>query len=129
MTTINIPACGWKIGTCGWLAAGLRDGSVTIKPGETKAGTPGLWLRWGDGKSGCLAIFNEYGMSQRDFPRAKSFCVYDGFLAGSEFAGDCPLTPAARDFLRTAAEEWCEAANHARTEDACTDEMPHLIVA
>ena len=121
-TTVSIPNTGYKTGTCGWLAKGLADGSIKIAPGTTKGGKGGLWLH-ADGKQGCLAIFNEYDLDPDSFSDAHSFAV-----VASDFCGSFPLTDSASEYLRCAAEEWCEAANAARENDVPAD-MPRLVVS
>lgn len=116
-TTVTIPACGWSVGTCGWLAAGLADGSITISAGTSKSGKGGLWLHWANGQQqGCLAIWDEYDLGPRTYEGGNKFDVYHGdFEVG--FAGACPLTPAARQFLVDAASAWCDEANARREAD------------
>ena len=119
MTTISIPNTGYKVGTCGWLAKGLADGSVNIQPGTTKAGKGGLWLH-AEGKQGCLAIFNEYDLSEMELRGANQFCV-----VSQDFCGSFPLTDSAEEYLRAAAQDWCDAANELRENDV--PDMPRLV--
>ena len=119
MTTISIPSTGYKIGTCGWLAKGLASGSIKIQPGTTKTGKGGLWLH-ADGKQGCLAIFNEYDLTEMEFCGANQFCV-----VSEDFCGSFPLTDSADKYLREAAQNWCDAANELREDDV--PDMPRLV--
>jgi hypothetical protein len=122
MINISIPNTGYKTGTCGWLAAGLANGSIKIQPGVTKTGKGGLWIHF-DGKQGCLAIFNQYNLTNDEFLGAESFHIPD-----EDFAGAFPLTKAAEEYLRCAAQEWCDAANSERENDTAS-EMPRLVIA
>jgi len=120
-TQISIPNTGFKVGTCGWLAKGLADGTIRIEPGTTKTGKGGLWLHAGS-EQGCLAIFNEFDLDEFYTPHPNRFAV-----AEEGFAGDFPLTESAKDYLRAAASEWCDAANELRESDGKT-EMPRLTI-
>jgi hypothetical protein len=124
--TFSVPACGWNVGTCGWLASGLTDGSISIKPGTTSGGRPGLWVYWGGDKQGCLAIWNEFGLTEEECRGADRFALYHG-AGGLGFAGGLPLTPAAERVLRTMAQLWCEEANDRRLNDICSG-MPVIEV-
>ena len=121
MANFSIPNTGYTIGTCGWLAKGLADGTITIRPGTTKGGKGGLWLHCGE-QQGCLAIFNEFDLTQEDYRDADRFCVVD-----EDFAGRFPLTNACENYLRDAAEDWCDAANGLRENDS-PEKMPTLSV-
>lgn len=122
MTTISIPNTGYTTGTCGWLAKGLQDGTIEIKPGTSKSGKGGLWL-WYGAKGHCLAIFNEYDLSDDVYPNAEQFAVI-----AEGFCGEIPLTPAAEQYLRAAAQEWCDVANESRDSDAVNSDMPRLVI-
>ncbi len=116
----SIPNTGYKDGTCGWLASGLSDGSITIRPGTTKGGAGGLWIKSPIGE-GCLAIFNEFDLTDdllRDCNR------FDVVTLG--FAGDLPLTKAASQYLREIAQQWCDAANELREE--APEKMPTFAI-
>ena len=119
-TTITVPACGWKMGTCGWLAAGLADGSIRVAPGTTRKGGGGLWIYWTQKDAehqGCLAIWNEFNLTDSECSGAESFAP-----PCNDFAGTCPLTPAAERFLLQLTRDWCDEANTRRANDEA--EMP-----
>lgn len=121
MTTIQIPANGWKVGTCGWLASGLSDGTITISPGTSKSGKGGLWIKTPAG-SDCLAIFNQWDANDS---RYQKFVILND---ESGFCSDVPLTEAARNYVEEIASDWCEAANSERDEDDASV-LPKLVVA
>jgi hypothetical protein len=70
-----------------------------------------------------MALWNEYDLLESEYSRALAFSV-----VGEDFAGTCPLTPAAHSYLMQAVQEWCEVANRHREEDVAIA-MPRLIVA
>ena len=115
-TTLTVPASGGTVGTCGWRAAGLADGTIRVAPGASRDGSGGLWLHGGGDKQGCLAIWNEYGLTDNECGGAEAFAPYCGDY-GTGFAGSCPLTPAAERFLLTLARDWCDEANTRRAND------------
>lgn len=121
MTTIQIPANGWKIGTCGWLANGLADGTITVSPGTSKSGKGGLWITTPVG-SDCLAIFNQWDANDAKY---QNFAVLDDEYG---FCSDIALTDAAREYLLDVAKEWCESANSERDEDDASV-LPKLVIA
>ena len=120
MTILSIPNTGYKVGTCGWLAKGLQDGSIKIQPGTSKSGKGGLWL-YADGKQDCLAIFNEFDMSDFGLSGQQKFMV-----VCQEFCSRFPLTRAAEEYLISAAQEWCDQANELRENDRC--KMPKIAI-
>ena len=112
----SIPNIGLKIGTCGWLAAGLSDGSITIKPGKTSKGKPGLWINAKNIGDELLAIWNPYDLTNADVPNSLSFqnAVGDDFF---NFGKNIPLTDAAQSYLSAIAGEWCDKQNELRSAD------------
>ncbi len=117
----SIPKTGYKVGTCGWLASGLADGSIRIAPGTTKSGKGGLWIHTPLG-SECLAIFNEFGLSEDEFRGANRFSV-----VAQEFCDSLPLTESATKYLQAIASDWCEVANSDREADG-VDSLPKFAI-
>lgn len=73
---IKIKKIGYKLGTVGWLAAGIADGSIKIHEGKSKnGGKHGLWIKYGEDKSIILAIFNPYNLSSREYGDAYQYEV------------------------------------------------------
>lgn len=122
MTTFSIPNTGYKTGTCGWLATGLADGSITIYPATSKSGKGGLWIKTPIGNE-CLAIFNEFDLTEEQMCRARRFGVIT-----QGFCDTLPLTEAASKYLWEVAKQWCDAANALRENDV-PEKMPTLVIA
>jgi hypothetical protein len=83
---IKIKKIGYKVGTVGWLATGIADGSIKIHEGISKEkGKHGLWLKWkkignavgtdekNHEQSMVLSIFNPYDLSLVDFADAHRY--------------------------------------------------------
>lgn len=73
---IKIKRIGHKVGTVGWLAAGISDGTIRISEGYTKSNMQdgkeyghkhGLWIHWGDKDQMCLALQNAYGLTPDEY--------------------------------------------------------------
>ena len=115
---INIKRIGYKIGTVGWLAAGLQSGAITITESTLKSnGNHGLWLKATiDGKplSQYLAAYDRYGVGD-ELPGARTY----------ETAAQCSgpddreaiWTDAAWHTLMAIAGDWCEMCNAERDAD------------
>jgi len=108
---INIVKKGHNVGTIGWLAKGLDDGSLALNEDTLKSnGHHGLWLD-GPGLSQFLAAFNQLGLDGNDFVH---------------YAIACDLTDrqtlwtnAAWGVLMDIAQQWCDQCNEAiENEDA-----------
>ena len=121
MTNFSIPNTGYKVGTCGWLAAGLAAGTITIYPATSKSGKGGLWLKTPVG-SECLAIFNEYDLTEEQMCNARRFGV-----VSMGFCDSLPLTAAASRYLHEVAKQWSDAANEFRENDA-PETMPTVVI-
>lgn len=141
---INLPKIGTNFGTCGWLKAGLEDGTIRLHVGTAKNHKTdsiprnGLWLKIKkpllntgnaaddfnrDGSprewTQPLAIFNLYELSPRDIWSAYTYTVItdqNGEL--EDFIG---CTPACWSRLREIAEKWAIEAMASRENDNCSE--------
>lgn len=112
---IRIPNLGERVGCCGWLAKGLADGSITIKPGKnTSRSAPGLWIHFGD-RQQVLALFNPYGLSDHECANSERCFTTDQAPGVLECCHS--FTHAAWDFLMDIAQQWCDAQNETFVKD------------
>jgi len=115
---IKIKKCGYKVGTVGWLATGIADGSIRINEGTTKTGGKhGLWLKYGTDKSMVLAIFNPYDLSLTDYADAHRYEVApregDIWCLGDEIG----CTDACWETITEIAQAWVEHVTAEREKD------------
>lgn len=111
---ISIKRIGYKVGTVGWLAAGLQSGAITITEGTMQGnGNHGLWLKCASLKlSQFLAAFDEYGVGD-ELPSAATYAPADDLPGNRK-----PIfTDAAWDVLQQIAADWCEMCNAERETD------------
>lgn len=116
---IEVKAIGTARGTVGWLAKGLKDGSLIIREGSMKStGNHGLWLKdkmegidgkKHDGKlSQFLAAFNPYGLDHRyDGPE------YSRYSTADDEDREGLWSDAAWESLMVIARQWCDQMNTA----------------
>jgi len=124
---ITIKRCGYKVGSVGWLAAGIAGGSIKIHDGITKSQIingrefgekHGLWIKWGEKKSMCLALFNPYSLSLSEFEGAHKYQIVarDGDPAWS--CGDeIGCTEACWESLLEIAQAWIDHITEERGKD------------
>jgi len=116
---IKIKKIGYKIGTVGWLAAGIADGSIKIGEAVSKSKKHALYLE-ADGKSSCIAIYNPYDLANSELADSEEYKPLDMDWNESD-PGSCrcvlPLTEACKDTIREIAEAWCEVKNAERAQD------------
>lgn len=116
---ISVKSIGYKVGTSGWLASGLRDGSITIQERARKLdGRPMLVLLSGENRV-VLARWNPYGLDNGTLDESETYQVLHVGSADDPGAmtDTIGLTPAAAAALRTAAQGWCDQINGARASD------------
>ena len=126
---IKIKKIGYKVGTVGWLAKGIEDGSIKIVEGITKLDNKhGLWMKHSpketNGKkvyeSMILAVFNPYDLSPRDFDGAHSFVIApqegDMWCPGD----DIGCTNACWDTITEITQAWIDHVTEERANDKKT---------
>jgi hypothetical protein len=125
---IKIKKVGNEIGTVGWLAAGIADGSIKITEGRTKSqivnniecgAKHGLWLYWGDGKQMlCLALQNAYGLTPDDFADCYKYEIIekngDPVWSHGDMIG---CTEACWDTIIEIAQGWIDHTTEQREKD------------
>lgn len=124
---IKIKKIGYKVGTVGWFAKGIADGSIKIHESTSKtSGKHGLWMKYGgqegiDGKihhqSMILAIFNPYDLSLVDFANAHRYEVAprngDIWCLGDEIG----CTDACWETITEIAQAWVDHVTAEREKD------------
>jgi hypothetical protein len=127
---IKIKKCGYKVGTVGWLAAGIADGSIKIREGTTKtSGKHGLWMKretvgnavGTDEKihqqNMVLAIFNPYDLSLNNYADAHKYVVTpregDIWCVGDEIG----CTNACWETITEIAQAWVDHVTAEREKD------------
>lgn len=109
---IKIIKNGYKVGTVGWLAKGLEDGTLTLKEGTMRNGNHhALWLKGPDDLSQFLAAHNQYGAQATD-----NVPGWDKYMPEIEPL-DGIFTPACRAALISISEQWCADCNDDRDND------------
>jgi len=124
---IKIKKIGYKVGTVGWLAAGIADGSIKIHESTSKNnGKHGLWMQYNpqegiDGKihykSMILAIFNPYDLSLVEFTDAHRYEVAprdgDQWCLGDQIG----TTNACWETITEIAQAWVDHVTTEREKD------------
>jgi len=124
---IKIKQLGTEIGTVGWLAKGLADGSLGVHQGRTKDGSPGLWFDYpgeaGKRASFILALRDPYGLQDTQYAQEQPIIlaprVHDGCWGGDPIG----CTDACWRSLMEIAEKWIAH----QVEKAATDPAPKSI--
>ena len=115
---ITIKKIGYKVGTVGWLAAGLQSGAVAISEGTLRDnGHHGLWLETTINDkpfSQFLAAYDQYSVGDRE-PSLRDYRP-----VGDEYRGTI-WTNAAWTTLEAIAQDWCIACNEERAADEPRD--------
>ena len=112
---ISIKKIGEANGTIGWLAAGLESGELELIEAHAKdGGNHGLWLK-GQNFNECLAIFNEYNLSEAEYADALKYSSL------SKERRHLSATPACWRVLLDIAEQWCEAVNAASENETAPE--------
>ncbi|MFA4871309.1 MAG: hypothetical protein WC623_24130 [Pedobacter sp.] len=115
---ITVKRIGYNIGTVGWLAQGLEDGSITIFEGVTQQSKHhGLWIESKASKD-ILAVFNQYGLTAGEYENADQYCLYDYAEKGGR---ENLYTPACWETLENIAQQWCDGCNAERERDTSTE--------
>lgn len=113
---ITIKKIGKANGTVGWLAAGLAAGSLRLEEGHAKnGGNHGLWLK-GESISQCLAIFNQYDLTEAEYAEAMCYAPIEAEQR------HLVCTPACWFALHAIAEQWCDTCN----ADAAAEPVPDI---
>lgn len=118
---INIKKIGFIIGTSGWLAKGLADGSITISEGVTKNDkNHGLWAHYLIGEKKeyeCLALFATDWASSGQVEEKKYMTARKIESQMLSDGHSTIWTNAAWDALMALAYEWTLAAQVVRDAD------------
>lgn len=116
---IRVKKIGYKVGTVGWLAAGIADGSIKIKEAISKSKKHALYLESGD-QSSCIAIYNPYDLANAELADSEEYKAMDMDWNGCD-PGTCrctfPLTEACKETIHEIAEAWCAVKNSEREQD------------
>jgi hypothetical protein len=116
---IKIKKIGYKVGTVGWFAAGIADGSIKIREAVSKSKKHALYLE-AEEKSWCIAIYNPYGCFNSELADSEEYKALDMDWNGAD-PGTCdcslPLTEACKETIHEIAEAWCEVKNAERAQD------------
>jgi hypothetical protein len=125
---IKIKRIGYKVGTVGWLAAGLQDGSILITEGTLKSnGNHGLWLKvsGNNSVSQFLASFDRFGVGD-ELHDAAQYQTADE--CNDHADREAIWTDAAWDTLMAIAADWCEMCNSEREADKpATLKIVHVV--
>lgn len=124
---IKIKKIGHKVGTVGWLAAGILDGSIKISEGHTKSNIQngrefgmkhGLWMHWGEKDQMCLALQNAYGLTPDECDDCYKYSVIerngDPIWSHGDMIG---CTDACWDVIIEIAEAWVAHTWEEREKD------------
>jgi hypothetical protein len=116
---IRIKKIGYKVGTVGWLAAGIADGSIKIREAVSKSAKHALYLEAGD-QSSCIAIYNPYDLANSELADSEEYKALDMDWSAAD-PGSCrctlPLTEACKATIHEIAEAWCDVKNAERAQD------------
>jgi len=115
--TINIKQIGSHPGTVGWLGTQIDQGNIVISEGLTTKGVLALWVEW-MGHIMCLASYNN-GMYDGMNAGYQPMTIQDYDEHGLPWVSEdsIGLTDAARQTLRTIAQQWCDVRNSERDSD------------
>jgi hypothetical protein len=114
---IKIKRIGYKVGTVGWLAAGLQDSSITIIEGTLKSnGNHGLWLKVSGNNpvSQLIAAFDRFGIGD-ELRDAAQYQTVDECRDHAD--REAIWTDAAWGTLMAIAGDWCEMCDADRDAD------------
>lgn len=110
---IKIAKIGYKVGTVGWLAAGLEDGSLILKEGKMRdGGHHALWLKGPDELSQFLAAHNQWGATGTD-----NVPDWNRYAPEYESQFEGIFTDASKRALLNIAQHWCDQCNAERDAD------------
>lgn len=121
---IAIKKIGYNVGTVGWLAKGLTDGTIVIYEALTLSEKLALWFKTKTGETEhkfAIAIYNPYSNYDWEVEGAEQFApkTFGGSPddpAACKY-GALPLTDACKCTIYEIATQWCAARNAERYND------------
>jgi hypothetical protein len=114
---VQIKGIGYKRGTSGWLADGLRSGKITIYESISKSGKHALYIKDGDQAAVCLAIWDIMDFARYADAEVAQYIDYAPNDNWAEVDALLALTEAASDALQALAQGWCNQVKSERAAD------------
>lgn len=124
---IKIKKIGHNIGTVGWLANGITNGTIRIEEGHTKSNIQdgkeygrkhGLWIKWGEKDQMCLVRQNPYGLTPDEYKDCYKYEIVprngDPIWSKGDVIG---CTDACWSVLDEIAEAWIDHITAEREKD------------